>query len=101
MSLKFVNNVENHPENSVSISGIKYLQVGQIKPHLGTFYQSLWALILSCSQLSAGLASLLLVLWGAGPFPNPGEKASLQFLSKALCSAWPVLPLGPNFQPLL
>lgn len=103
MSLKFVNNVENHPENSVSISGIKYLQVGQIKPHLGTFYQSLWALILSCSQLSAGLASLLLVLWGAGPFPNPGEKGksavSVQGTLQCLASAasrtqFPASPLS-------
>lgn len=87
----------------MSISGIKYLQVGQIKPHLGTFYQSLWALILSCSQLSAGLASLLLVLWGAGPFPNPGEKGksavSVQGTLQCLASAasrtqFPASPLS-------
>lgn len=91
MSLKFGNNVETQPENSVSVSGIKCLQVGQIKLHFGTCYQSLWALILSCSQLSAGLASLLLVLWGVGPFPNPDEKGktavSVHGTSQCLASA--------------
>lgn len=62
-SVKFGNCVETEPENLVSVSGIKYLQVEQIKRLLGTCYQSLWALILwqlSCNQLSAGLASLSL-----------------------------------------
>lgn len=76
-SVKFGNRVETQPENLVSVSGIKFLQVEQIKPLLGTGNQSLWALILwqlSWNQLSAGLASLSLFLWGAGPFPNPDDK---------------------------
>lgn len=61
MSLKFGNHMETLPENLGSASGIECLQAEQIKPHLGTCYKSLWALILwqlSCNHLSAGLASL-------------------------------------------